>query len=311
MERQTKEEKILEHGANVVEDFQSLYDKEARAVVEYNKLLHEYQKLNKRFNKIIRINDAVSKDVIVNNEGLKDTVDYTIKTAREKLLHNVTEHRKTKEQLAQSRLNEKDKTLKNQLEQAYIQISKLERELELAKNTANTPKSAQNAFQKRSDDEPVLDINLPHLINYSYEEILETQMKKADAAKTNLVVAKLTIDNFSDIKFEIERHGNISTFLRGTVKYLYVSLGKDNIVYFSHHNIFYLFFPNITIEKAKTKIGLANIKRKLGNTTITFSIGATQYDIRNDDFDTINERCDLANEEACLGHNESSFCIKS
>ena len=311
MERKTKEEKIFEHGLSVVEDFITLYDNEARAVVEYNKLLHEYGKLNKRFNKIIRINDSVSKDVIVNNESLKDSVDYTIKIAREKLLQNVSEHRKTKEILSQSLNNdkEKDKVLKNKLEEAYIQISKLERELELSRNT-NKTSTAHNAFQKRTDEDLTLEINLPKYKNFSYEEILTKEMTKAINAETNLVIAKLTIDNFSEIKLDIEEHGNISTFLRGTVKYLHVSLGNDNIVYFSHHNIFYLLFPSMTIEQAKTKIDIANIKRKLSRTTITFSVGVTEYNDKADTFESINKRCDLANEEASLGNNEGSFCIK-
>jgi len=311
MDKKTKEEKILEHGAKVIEDFQTLYDTEARAVIEYEKLLHEYQRLNKRFNKIIRINDAVSKDVIVNNEDLKDSVDYTIKAAREKLLQNVSEHRKTKEKLAQSMLNDKEKgkTLENQLELAQIKISKLERELELSKSSTSSS-SVQNAFQKRADEDPTLEINLPKFKSFSFEEILDKEIKKADNNKTALVIAKLTIDNFSDIKLEIEKHGNISTFLRGTVKYLYVTLGNDNIVYFSHHNIFYLMFPGINIERAKTKIDIANIKRKLGSTSITFSIGATEYDFYNDDLNSITQKCNLANEEASLSNNESSFSVK-
>jgi len=310
MARKSKEEKIMEHGESVIEDFQTLYDKEARAVIEYSNLLNEYHKLNKRFNKIISINDAVSKDVIVNNESLKDSVDYTIKTAREKLLSNVAEHRKTKEILAQSLQNDKkkDKTLKNELEQAYIKISKLEVELENAKRS-NTNK-AQSLFQKRSEHDHTLEINLPQFKNTSYEELLTNEIKKSNLNKTQLTVAKLTIDNFQDIKSRIEEHGNVSTFLRGTAKYLYVTLGNDQIVYYSHHNIYYLIFSNLCIEDAKTKMNVANIKRKLNNLTITFSIGATEHMLDKDSFSSINKRCDEANEEASLDNTESSFVVK-
>jgi len=311
MARKTKEEKILEHGESVVEDFKTLYDNEARAVVEYNKLLQEYQKLNKRFNKIISINDAVSKDVIVNNESLKDSVDYTIKTAREKLLSNVAEHRKTKEILSKNIQNdkEKDKSLKKELELAYIKISKLEVDLENAKRNSNTS-STQNLFQKRSEQDTTLEINLPKYKNFTYKELLEQEIKKSNLNKTSLIIAKLTIDNFNEIKKSIEEHGNISSFLRGTTKYLYVTLGNDNIVYYSHHNIYYLIFPKTTITQAKMKTNVANIKRKLNNITITFSIGATEHFIDNDDFESINNRCDAANEEAAIGNTESSFVVK-
>jgi|GEM_PF-2532641 len=310
MARKSKEEKIMEHGESVIEDFQTLYDKEARAVIEYNNLLKEYQKLNKRFNKIISINDAVSKDVIVNNESLKDSVDYTIKTAREKLLSNVAEHRKTKEILAKSVENDKqkDKTLKKELEQAYIKISKLEVDLENSKRSSNS--NAQNLFQKRSEPNHSLEINLPQFKNTSYEELLNQEIKKSNLTKTNLIVAKLTIDNFQDIKTRIEEHGNISTFLRGTAKYLYVTLGNEHTVYYSHHNIYYLIFSNLNIEEAKVKMNVANIKRKLNNLTITFSIGVTEHIVDEDTFESINKRCDVANEEASIGNTESSFSIK-
>ena len=127
MDRKTKEEKIVEHGEKVVEDFQDLYDKEARAVTEYNKLLDEYRRLNKRFNKIISMNDAVSKDVIVNNDNLKDSVDYTIKAAREKLLSNVAEHRKTKESSGMHIT--KIAKLEDALRQSYSENASLEKKI--------------------------------------------------------------------------------------------------------------------------------------------------------------------------------------
>ncbi|RDX33978.1 hypothetical protein DZA35_02145 [Arcobacter sp. HD9-500m-PIT-SAG03] len=320
MARKTKEEKIMEHGKRVAEDLLGLYNKEARAVVEYNKLLTEYHKLIKRFNKIISINDAVSKDfivnnavskdVIVNNESLKDSVDYTIKTAREKLLHNVAEHRKTKDILAKNMQSDKnkDKVLEKKLEQAYIKISKLEIELENTKR--NIDDNSQNLLKKRNEQDRTLEINLPQFKNFSYEELLEQEIKKSNLNKTPLFIAKLTIDNFKKIKISIEEHGNISTFLRGTTKYLFVTLGNEHIIFYSHHNVYYLVFKNLNKEQAKAKIDIANIKRKLNNITITFSIGATQYIIDEDTFESINIRCDEANEEASIENNESSFVVK-
>ncbi len=310
MARKTKEEKIMEHGESVAEDFQGLYNKEARPVVEYNKLLTEYRKLNKRFNKIISINDAVSKDVIVNNESLKDSVDYTIKTAREKLLHNVAEHRKTKDILAKNMQSDKDKdkVLEKKLEQAYIKISKLEIELENTKR--NIDDNSQNLFKKRNEQDRTLEINLPQFKNFSYEELLEQEIKKSNLNKIPLFIAKLTIDNFKKIKISIEEHGNIGTFLRGTTKYLSVTLGNEHIIFYSHHNVYYLIFKNLNKEQAKAKIDIVNIKRKLNNITITFSIGATQYIIDEDTFESINIRCDEANEEASIENNESSFVVK-
>ena len=46
---------------------------------------------------MIKIADAVSNEIIHNNDHLQENLNYTIKIAREKLLHTIAEHRKTKD----------------------------------------------------------------------------------------------------------------------------------------------------------------------------------------------------------------------
>jgi len=144
----TKEEKILEHSETVLDDFTKLYDKEGIVVTEYQKLLKSYQRLNKQFNKTIHLSDAISKNIIEDNDSLSDNINYTVKLARKKIMHNVTEHRKTKEQLA--KLSNNDQTqeiisLNEQLLSAYKKIEQLEKNLD----ELNKDNNIQSVYEKK------------------------------------------------------------------------------------------------------------------------------------------------------------------
>ncbi|NQY95491.1 MAG: hypothetical protein HRT43_15095, partial [Campylobacteraceae bacterium] len=91
MSRKTKEEKVIEDAQDIFDDFKAEVKDESKELIAYEKLLFEYKKLTKRFNKILQMTDNISKNIIVHNDNLKDSVDYTIKTAREKILNNLAE----------------------------------------------------------------------------------------------------------------------------------------------------------------------------------------------------------------------------
>jgi len=297
--RKSKEEKFIEHAQGVFEDFQEKYNKEDKEIVEYSKLLNEYKKLNKRFNKILQMTDNMGKNMIVNNENLKSSVDYTIKTAREKIITNLADHRKTKNILAKTMLdkNHKDETLKKELAQAYKKISELESTLE------------QTAL-KTFENESTLEINLPKYKQFTYEELFNQETKKSSHDSEVLYLAKVSIDNFNDIKIEIEKEGNIRTFLRGVTKYLDNLLNNSCIVYHTEEDVFYLIFCNLSLNEIEEKIDITNIHRNLNNTTITFSIGISQYSFHEDTFFSLNEKLDLANKEASSNSTRSSCIIK-
>ena len=90
-----KEEKVIKNSEKILKEAE-----EKQIVISnfaYDNLLGEYKKLYKRYNKVIKIADAVSNEIIHNNEHLQENLNYTIKIAREKLLHTIAEHRKTKD----------------------------------------------------------------------------------------------------------------------------------------------------------------------------------------------------------------------
>ncbi len=297
--RKSKEEKIIEQAEVVFEDFQEKYNNEDKEVIEYSKLLHEYKKLNKRFNKILQMTDNMGKNMIVNNENLKSSVDYTIKTAREKIITNLADHRKTKNILAKTMLDKKhkDETLKKELVQAYKKINELEN-------------SQENTALKTFENESTLEINLPKYKQFTYEELFNQETKNSSHDSEVLYLAKLSIDNFDHIKIEIEKEGSIRTFLRGVTKYLDNLLNNSCIVYHLEEDVFYLIFCNLSLNEIEEKIDITNIHRNINDTTITFSIGISQYFSNEDTFLSLNEKLDLANIEAASNSLESSCIIK-
>ena len=90
-----KEEKVIKNSEKILKEAE-----EKQIVISnfaYDNLLGEYKKLYKRYNKVIKIADAVSNEIIHNNDHLQENLNYTIKIAREKLLYTIAEHRKTKD----------------------------------------------------------------------------------------------------------------------------------------------------------------------------------------------------------------------
>jgi GGDEF domain-containing protein len=304
--RKSKEEKTIDYSSEVLKDLTALYDDDGRAVIEYRKLLDSYKKLSKRFDKTISLNDTIGKSVIVNNENLKDTVNYTIETAREKLLYNVAEHRKTKESLAKTLETEKSSTkgLRAQLDLAYQRITQLEKEVEDLKKSTPT---VESAFEKREIGGSKIDINMPQYKKFSFKELLENEIKRCELKEAPLFLVKLTIDNFEKIRNDIEEKGNTNNFLKSSVKYISVTLGKNIIVYFSHHNVIYIILTEIAFDEVQQKLEKLTMKRKLGDSSITYSMGCAQFDMDSDDYESINKKCDNANEKASFDNQDGSI----
>jgi len=286
----TKEDKIIEKSAGVLEDLNKLYNHDGRAVIEYTKLFDEYKKLLKRFNKTLKMNDSNDLHILKNTESLKDTVDYTIKKAREKLFYNVGEHRKTKEfyTLKMAEANKTIKQLQKELDNAHQKIAELE-----TKQTHTT----KSLFSSGSTT-IIEEINLPIFKDLSWNDLLTKEIETAQNFKKELYVAKLTIDNFEQIATSLEDFGTVTGFYRAIVRYLNITLGKNTLVYYSHDNVIYLIFTAISESQIKEKIQKLNTKKRFNNIVILFSVGIVRFDGENDTFEIINEKCSIANENA-------------
>ncbi len=296
----TKEDKIIEKSASALEDLNKLYNHDGRAVIEYTKLFDEYKKLLKRFNKTIKMNDSNGMSIMKTTESLKDTVDYTIKKAREKLFYNVGEHRKTKEFYAHKidETNKIIKQLQNELDSAHQKIAALE-----TKQIHNT-KSLFTSGTTTINEE----INLPIFKDISWDTLLNKEITNSKKFNKELYVAKLSIDNFQQIAISIEKSGSVTGFYRAIVRYINITLGKNTLVYYSHDNVIYLIFTAISQQEIDEKLQKLNAKKRFSDIIIIFSVGVSKFDNENDTFETISEKCNIANEQATkLEKNKASL----
>ena len=293
--RKSREDKTIDHAEIVVGDLANIYNTDSIAYTEYANLLNEYKKVTKRFSKTLSMNDSVGKHVIEDNEQLKENVNYTIKKAKDKILYNIEEHRKTKEVL--SKHSETDKELINSLRRELKDLRKYTHKLEQELNKSD--EIDHQFYETFDEDVKSKEINSIDLKSQSYQTVVNTEIERSKESNTALTIAKLSIDDFTNKLRSLE---GVNSDKKGLLKVLYkfftISLGSKNIVYYFKDNVFYILLPNIDLKKSQSLISKINIPRKLSNVTFTFSIGITEFVPATDNFTTINTRVQKANEKA-------------
>lgn len=129
----SREDRVINDTTVRLEELNKLKNTiDSQFLEDYKSLFTCYTSLNKRFKKIIKINDSLSKQILDDNDFLKDSVDYTIKNARKKLLSNIKNNREEKETIAKKNNEDKLKinTLSYNLLECNLKIKELEKELD-------------------------------------------------------------------------------------------------------------------------------------------------------------------------------------
>jgi len=293
MKRKTREEKTIEHSEIIIEDLATLYSFESEAYKEYVKLFEEYKKVTKRFSKTLSMNDSIGRDVIMDNESLKQSVTYTVKKAREKIIYNIEEHRKTKEVLAKY-----SDTDKNNIAALQEEVSDLKKHISQLENKIDGDDEVHHQFEQSPTKVHAADINNVELKNISYQSLITKYINTTQRKNLKFSVAKLTIDDF-DQKIQLlnNENSNKDTIIKVLHKFFTTSISSKNIVYYYDNNIFYLIFPNRNSQEIQEFIDKVNVKRKLLNVIFTFSIGIAQFEL-GDQFGTFQERLNKAHKEA-------------
>ena len=308
MARKTREDKVIEHAEVIIDDLEKLYNHDGRAVVEYTSLVKEYKKLVKRSNKIMNMNDNSGKDLLQNTEKLKDNVEYTIKLAKKKILYNIEEHRKTKDILAHHA--ESDQNTIRRLKKDLKDIREYAHQLECKLNQNN---DVVHKFEEASEVIVLSkDVNTDNIKRFSYESILAKKIESAKSTNSNLTVAKLTIDNWTETVTNLNSiNSDKEKVLKMFYKFFTISLGSNNIIYYYKDNTYYIILPNCDIEESKSLLSKIKVTKKLSTIHFTFSIGATQLDLKNDDIQLLNERCNAANIKASDENSDKSNIVYS
>lgn len=291
--RKSKEERIIEHGSEVLKELHKVY-LEGIGIDEYYKLLKEYKKLYRRYEKTIKLSDNMGNEIMEQNDTLNDSLQYTIKTARNKLLENVSEHRKTKD--AYTQYKEKIKQYDEALNESYAQNNKIQKKLNAYikhfGEINHTFSEDLNTNPKKSEGK--LHLNPTEYSNLTIKNIVSLELSKN---KENFTIAKLELNDFENMRETIEDNSSVNNFITGTYRYLTNIFLKDIIIH-DEMQTFYIIFRDKDEKTIMDLLKKVNRKRKVFNFLITFSVGVTKFVNKKDTEDTFLRRCDRAFQES-------------
>jgi GGDEF domain-containing protein len=269
---------------------------------EYKKLLNSYKKLFKRSTRISRMSDRKEKDTIVKNESLKTDKKNIQKSVREKMMSSAKAQREKQEQYGKELLDDKQaiNNLKNKLKDVTMNYN-----LSLQKIEKLIDKKIVHKEDVSKKIDYYKNINLEKFRKFTYKEILNKVISDTNKNDENLVIIKLTVDNLSNNNSEIS-----AGVLSAIFKSINGSLKNKDIIYFTYPDIFYILLLNKNIEQSQSMLELITKSRDINKTGIKFSLGVTQYKKGIDNYDYIENRISLGNEEAKKILDENSLVIK-
>lgn len=274
----SKEEKVIQHANEVLVQLHTLYQG-GELLDEFEILLKEYKKLYRREQKVIKMSDTLSGDVMSNNDHLHENLNYTIKTARDKLLLNVTEHRKTKENIQQ--YIERIKELENEI--ILLKSGSTDLNMEIATNPNQTYKEVVKE-----------NVNPLELKNETISKLIKKSME--NNKNKNLIMACVTIDNFNEIS-NSSKISSLKNFLNSIYKYLKNSFTKNEIIFHLNNEKFYILVNSADLEEFSSNLNKLNIRKLDSSLQIFFKFGVTKL-LENDNVFSFLSRCNQALEEA-------------
>lgn len=283
--RKSKEERIIEHGDETLKELHKVYD-EGIGIDEYYKLLKEYKKLNRRYEKTIKLADNMGNGIMEQNDSLSDNLQYTIKTARSKLLENVSEHRKTKDSFLH--FKEKIKKYQDALNESYAQNSRIQNKLNFYIKQYGEISHSFNEELKSNTSNSRIDINPSEYKNMDIKRVITLELAKN---QDRFILSKIKLNKFDDMIETIEENSSTANFINGTYKYIKNIFNKNAIVFHDKNEIFYIITIKQNLELVKGLMSKLNTNRKVFNFKISFSIGLTMYIEGKDTEEIFLRRC--------------------
>jgi hypothetical protein len=291
-----KEDRIIQNSFEVTKELNRIY-LEGICIDEYEKLLDEYKKLYKRYEKTIKVSDNIENSIINKNESLSDNLDYTIKTARNKLFENISEHKKTKNVL--SKYKEEIDQYKNILNELTIERTMIQKKLNgYIKHFGEI----KHQFAVSIDDDKKLNNSKnKELQNISLEKVLSLAF--IDNEK-DFILIKLKLKNFRKITEIIKLNTSIKNFVERTHIFIGYNISKDSIIYYEENGVFYIVLINKKIEEAKALENKLNSKRDIYNFEISFNFVISKFEKEKDSIDRLINRCDMGLKETIKKDND-------
>ena len=293
--RTRKEDRIIQNGSKISEELNRIY-LEGICIDEYEKLLNEYKRLYKRYEKTIKVSDNIEHSIINKNESLSDNLDYTIKTARSKLFQNISEHKKTKNAL--SKYKEEIDQYKKVLNELIAEKAIIQKKLNgYVKHFGEI----KHQFVQSIDDENKLDNSKNNeLQNISLEKVLSLAF--IDSEK-DFILIKLKLKNFERISEIIKLNASIRSFVEKTHIFIGHNISKDSIIYYEGNGVFYIILINKKIEEAKALENKLNSKRDIYDFEINFNFAISEFKREKDSISRLINRCDMGLKEVIKKDN--------
>ena len=293
--RTRKEDRIIQNGSKISEELNRIY-LEGICIDEYEKLLNEYKRLYKRYEKTIKVSDNIEHSIINKNESLSDNLDYTIKTARSKLFQNISEHKKTKNAL--SKYKEEIDQYKKVLNELIAEKAIIQKKLNgYVKHFGEI----KHQFVQSVDDEIKLDNSKNNeLQNISLENVLSLAF--IDSEK-DFILIKLKLKNFERISEIIKLNASIKSFVEKTHIFIGHNISKDSIIYYEGNGVFYIILINKKIEEAKALENKLNSKRDIYDFEINFNFAISEFKREKDSIARLINRCNMGLKEAIKKDN--------
>ena len=295
MIKQTKEDKVLQNSNNIIETFSS--DK-TPLELEYIEISKQYRKLLNRYNKIVKINDIMEKNVLNKNISLEDDKNTILKKSKTKILDTISSNRKLKEEHLEITSKDKQKIIELQKKLSLFEKNTSTVKEELT-STVSILQETKVKVKKLEEDNEKLSkeiITLKEIVT-PFEEILEKELVNIRRNHDDFVLCIIGIDNFNILKNKLNEFTTVENFILGTLKYLKNSLKKSDTVIYFEAEMFYILMPNHTIEHAYDVCKMLGKRRTINQQNITLSAGITTLKDK-DDTDSIIGRCLEAYSEA-------------
>lgn len=285
----SKEDKIIEHGKTILKELQEVYI-DGIGVNEYEKLLNEYIKICRRYTKTIKHSDSMSNYVMNENGILNENLKYTINKARDKLMNNVVEHRKTKEVSSTYLL--KIKEYSKELKETYKENKRLEIKMSQYIKT-------YGELQTTTESIDSVSINPENFDNITIEHLVLLELSKNHK---DFVLSKVSLKNFEKMITTIENNSTLNNFLLGIYKFIENTLKRGDIIFHYKNDEFYIITKDRDAHIIKNLMEKLNLKRKILGFEIEFIIGITQYTGSfSDTYEQLLKRCNSAFIEAKSG----------
>ncbi len=243
------EDKVTKQSSIVIDSFKDL---DIELQDEYSKLLKGYQKLNKKYNKMITLGDKYSSKVMDTNENLQDFT-------KKKVFESMASVRKIKEE------HTKEITKYKAVIAKYEKIQKDIQPQNISKNNGR---------------------------DKIFKNLLRQSIIKVSTTNDTLVCSVIGINNFKNIKIELNNFTNQEHFILGIEKYLHNSLKSTDTVSYFKDEMFYLIMPCRKIEDAKKLLNVICKNRTINKLDISLRSCITLF-TKEDTAVSLLERCFL------------------